>query len=877
MKSTIVRWGALGLVIAALAGCGGGSSGTTAAAPGTGGSAAVGTVTAPTGTAPVTITALTTAQAAALTPAVTVGGVTIASPPVVTFAVSDGATTNNPILGLTTSNLRFALAKLVPGTGGSPSKWVSYIVTSTTAGQAQRPSTDTTGTLVDNKNGTYTYTFARDIAKVKDEVAAMTMTAPSVAADLGDLTYDPNLTHRMVIQLSGGGIDNTNAVNAVYDFIPATGKAVAATDSQREVVAVASCNECHQKLSLHGSRNDTRYCVVCHTDQRKFGQARSTSTALAFPALVEKANVNTTTGITSYLYSKNTTTTSSSYHPTGTDPTYVADGETIGDFAVMVHKIHNGAELIKQNYNYANVAFNNKGYSMLGGGQKMCSKCHDSAKAAQADNYASVPSRQACGACHDGIKWSDGTGTTLAGATTGHVGKAQSNDGTCALCHGAADIKAYHQTENVTSHNPTIATGLVTFTYEIKSVTVDSSNNASIVFKINKDGTPITLAAAAAGGVTNPLTGFTGGPSFLLAYATDTSAAVDGIASPVDYNNTGVKQAQAVSVSIAGSSGLLNSASTDGSISGPDSSGYYTAKLLGTGTKKFPVGAKLRTVGLQGYFTQAAGTGGIAAATARHAISVVKTVTGDTARRTVVDKTKCSNCHEWFEGHGGNRVYDTQICVMCHVPGLATSGRGISDAALAAYTFSAADNKKLTDWGFNKALTNAALKFPVTTNNFKDMIHGIHAGRDRVTPFIDARDRTPSAITLLDMRRMDFPGVLKNCETCHAAGTYSGVPLNTLPSTYESIDAAYAAAIAGGTATTAIAKTALSSVSATDTVTSPFAAACVSCHDGAAAQAHIKTQGGQIKGVRTASMFAGEACGTCHGAGKAEDPAVVHK
>jgi len=885
MKFTIVRWGAVALMVGALAGCGGGSSDTTAAAPGTGSSAVAGTVAAPTGTAPVTITALTTTQAAALTPAVTVGGVTIASPPVVTFAVSDGVKTNNPILGLTTSNLRFALAKLVPGSNGSPSKWVSYIVTGTTAGTAQRPSTDNTGTLVDNKNGTYTYTFARDITKVKDEVAAMTMTAPSVAADLGDLTYDPKLTHRMVIQLSGGGIDNLNAVNAVYDFIPATGKAVAATDTQREVVAVASCNECHEKLTLHGSRNDTRYCVVCHTDQRKFGQERSTSTALAFPALVEKANVDAATGITSYLYSKNTTTTSSSYHPTGTVPTYVADGETIGDFAVMVHKIHNGAELVKQNYNYANVVFNYKGYSMLDAGQRMCSKCHDSAKAAQADNWNTVPTRFACGACHDGIKWSDGTGTTLAGAATGHVGKGQSNDGTCALCHAPADIKTYHQTLNVTPHNPTVAAGLTNFTYDIKSAAVNStSNDVTIVFRVlasTNGGTaaPVTFLAPAAA-MANPLTGFTGSPSFLLAYASDATA-TDGIASPVDYNNTGVKQAQAISVSIAN---LLDTAkAADGSLSATaDASGYYTATIKGTGTKMFPAGSKLRAVGLQGYFTQ------VSPAAARHAIAVVKAVTGDTARRTVVDKTKCANCHEWFEGHGGNRVYDTQICVMCHVPGLATSGRGATSAQLkpGTYPWTTADKKKLTEWGIDPATfgvgANDALKYPVVTNNFKDMIHGIHAGRDRVTPFKDARNRSGTQ-TLLDFRRMDFPGVLKNCETCHAAGTYSNAPIGSLASTYESIDAAYAAGIAAGTPTAAQANTALSSVSGTDKVVSPFAAACISCHDSAAAQGHVATNGGMIQvdrsvfktNVTTAGK--GEACATCHGAGKAEDPAVVHK
>ncbi|MGZ6141117.1 MAG: hypothetical protein ACXWLA_10600, partial [Myxococcaceae bacterium] len=68
----------------------------------------------------------------------TVTSVTIASPPVVKFKVTDAA--GVPIVGLGNTsksstatvagytNLAFALAKLVPSSNGSPSKWVSYIV-----------------------------------------------------------------------------------------------------------------------------------------------------------------------------------------------------------------------------------------------------------------------------------------------------------------------------------------------------------------------------------------------------------------------------------------------------------------------------------------------------------------------------------------------------------------------------------------------------------------------------------------------------------------------------------------------------------------------------------------------------------------------------
>ena len=438
------------------------------------------------------------------------------------------------------------------------------------------------------------------------------------------------------------------------------------------------------------------------------------------------------------------------------------------------------------------------------------------------------------------------------------MGKAQSNDGTCALCHGAADIKTYHQTENITKHNPTIAAGLATFTYEIKSAAVDpTTNNVSVVFKISKDGTALTAL---------PPTGFTGGPGFLLAW-TQTQ---DGITTPVDYNNYGESKGDAKSVSFANST-----------ISAPDANGYFTATIASA--RGFPVGAKMRAVALNSYYTQVISTGNVA----RHAVSVVKEVTGDTVRRKVVDPDKCSNCHELLELHGGSRVYQTQVCVMCHLPAKATSGRGISDTVwdtyVAAGRLSAADDKILAEWGFNKALANRALQFPVITNNFKDMIHGLHSGRDRVTPFMDARDRTPSAITLLDFKRMDFPGKRNNCETCHIAGTYNNVSANALASTYESIDAAYAAATTAGTATTALAKTALNQANTDDKVTSQFAAACISCHDSAAAQGHVGTQGGMIQVTRSvfqtniATPGKGEACATCHGAGKAEDITVVHK
>ena len=240
---------------------------------------------------------------------------------------------NNPIIGFGSTtkrtqdvnasypNLAFSLAKLMPVSNGSPSKWVSYMVTGNPSfdtdgttvlpGNPGRPGTDNTGTLTDNKDGTYVYCFARDVTKIADEVAGATFTGANKAADLGDLTYDPSLPHRLTIQIAGdvpGTGSNTpdgvtvtdrvrlsNPVNVVYDFIPATGQAIDPADTaitQRLIVDKASCNECHAKLggipgtdsqTFHsGSRYDPKYCVVCHTDQRKYGRTNSASVGGVF-------------------------------------------------------------------------------------------------------------------------------------------------------------------------------------------------------------------------------------------------------------------------------------------------------------------------------------------------------------------------------------------------------------------------------------------------------------------------------------------------------------------------------------------------------------------------------------------------------------------
>lgn len=795
-----------------------------------------------------------------------VTGVTVSSPPVVKFRIRDA--NGNPITGLGVkdtstpprlNNLKFTIAKLVPGVNGSPSRWVNYIVTSSAATPAgQRPGQDREGTLVDNGDGSYQYTFYRDITKAKDTVAALADSGNNRKSDLGDLTFDPNLTHRLIIEYGGNiintspGIPIANPLNIVYDFIPATGRVVTASNTQREIVTTANCNECHGMIGVttpHTGRIDTRYCVVCHTSQRAFGRPLSTSTATTF----------------------NNITTSA--FPAGST-TYIADGEVLGDFTTMVHKIHMGNRLSKDNYNYAGVMFDELGYPQDPG---VCRKCHNGAEAAQGENWNTRPSRQACGSCHDNVNFATGAGHSAANFP-------QQDDSACNVCHTADAIKLNHAQNNKSANNPDTPAGLVNFTYQIDSATVAGNNDLSIKFRILGDGTPVTFVAPAAT-VTAPLAGFTGSPSFVLAWARPQGA----ITEPVDYNNIGTTAtiasggaSQPPTVSIATLLGTNNAAI--GSISGPDSSGYYTATIKSASA--FPAGARMRAVALQGVMTQLT----TPTTTQRPAVSVIRPVTGDAVRRVVVDPVKCSNCHELLVFHGGNRVFETQVCVTCHNPNLTNSGRTITDAKLSGFNFSAVQRELLLAWdpGFNQTTPGYSLTFAETSNNFKEMIHGLHAGSTRTNPFRDVRNGPSTNITLLDAGPFVFPNILSNCFACHVtpqAGTNrqtwkANLPVNVLPTTMVTRNAAGEATIADKTAARGTVP------NPEDLVVGPLTGACISCHDSAVAKAHMVTNGAQLgaaangpsytnMGVARASLSA-EQCVLCHGEGRIADVVTVH-
>ncbi|MCE9499067.1 MAG: hypothetical protein K8R21_00885 [Leptospira sp.] len=311
----------------------------------------------------------------------------------------------------------------------------------------------------------------RDITKSKDYIASEYLsTGNQVTAGLtavsafkqsgtGNLTYDPNLPHRIAILIGSGSVrgtstNNSNGTNQpvisggsavaalnfnrgktiTYDFIPSTNKIKA---RQRDIVSVNTCNNCHKDVTatttsgittrgliFHGAggRNDVTQCVTCHTDQTK---------------------AQSTTGGDQV---------SSSYSFGATGNGFLLDGESVVDFPVMVHKFHMSSNLIKSGAGYypasSSYPFPTKAAAFITkASSQLCYNCHTTNKTARnEDNWKTRPSKIACGACHDGLNFSSGllTSVNRSNLMPTHGGGAQVDDSKCAGCHTTSNIISKH-------------------------------------------------------------------------------------------------------------------------------------------------------------------------------------------------------------------------------------------------------------------------------------------------------------------------------------------------------------------------------------------------------------------------------------------------
>jgi OmcA/MtrC family decaheme c-type cytochrome len=735
--------------------------------------------------------------------------------PVVDFTVRDGLGRGAVGLAAATSGgtLRFNLAKLttlpkptVVPDAGAPTEWVAYINRAAPydGGVDLQPTSERSGgTLEDHGDGTYRYTMALNVNAAMNPV---TSTA---------IAFEPSLTHRLGIQISGtptGGVGRLPPVNPWFDFVPAGG-AVTVT---RDVADEKSCNGCHGILAVHGgSRTETQYCVTCHTPAGSLG------------------------------------------------------GASI-DMKVMVHKIHRGKDLPSvvggTPYKLGSADFSHVG---LPQSVKNCRTCHNGEMGApnrttEGNNWREIPRRSSCGACHDDVNFVTGAN---------HLGGPRT-DNECVLCHTVADIEKQHAASTRTPNNPTgvrddSGNVLSEFTYELESVGDDGANHPVVKFRILRDGTAMNLSG------TSLPAGLSGGPAFLIAYALPQ----DGVTAPADYTQRGRAAGQPLSVNLS-----ALRAGTAGALTGPDGNGFYTATF--SGTNAWPAGATLRAIGMQGSFTQTVLIAGASTAFGRPTASAVLNHQADAPRRVVVENGRCLGCHESLQLHGGSRANNTAVCVMCHNPNLSSSGRGtdpvqfmaqVNDTTVPLPSASAGSRDTYllfapTAMGPPYAPMDP-LAWPEASQNFKDLIHGIHAAKERDTPFVFVRDRGTSGVYGYDWSHVSFPQVPGNCHACHTATGYGiDVARNALPSTGRTTSGS-------STEDRAAVLAARGSVpNSTDLLSTPVTAACVGCHDGALAKAHMQQNGGLLEASRAAWNPATtiETCTLCHGPGKVADIATAH-
>jgi OmcA/MtrC family decaheme c-type cytochrome len=715
------------------------------------------------------------------------------------------------------------------------------------------------GTITENGTGAgdYTYTFP----------TASTPATATAGGCQGVASIDPNHTgdaHVVWIRAQRQ-TDLNNATdgptlytaNTPYYFNPSGGAAPA----PREIVNTESCWSCHDKFRLErttsdpfvqhgGGMIDGNFCNVCHN-----------------PARDQISH--------------------------GGVPTAASD--------VHVHRIHAAAYLQPANI------FDNT-TATYPQDLRNCDVCHGNA--AQGAQHLTHPSRGACGSCHDYVSFSGAYATSCAipnaigpdgrPVPCNHSGSQQATDNNCTTCHtpgGPVDPANYHNpVEPPDPNNALLVDGGDTHTnagwmpqgnylppgaaqiqYVIKSVgtwtdtgVTPNVTRPTITFKLQKMAagagdagtwTDVVFNAPVSGSTVELMPSFIGSPSVYWVW----SVPQDGIATPTDWNAS-------ASVWVRNA---LNGVAKTGTMTGPDSSGYYT---INASNAVVPAGAAMLTGGV-GYqygssnppltetdlstykYTASNGQGGLILMTP----NVTMAAKGYTARRAIIDNNKCLNCHGRLgidpqsppgAGTGGGEPgfhagqrNDGASCAFCHTNNLNTNGWAVGS---------------------------------------KYFYHALHGDRKRATPYtFAATSATAGYFTV------KFPSPLNECQACHVPGSYDfsndfanapasqqvpnmlaqTVATGTMPaaptvglSPYVdqtgtvNYGSGFSFSAATGTSTPA---------AGTTLVISPIMSACSSCHDSALEIDHMKANGGHFYDSRAntvgASATSVEQCMVCHG------------
>ncbi len=886
--------------------------------------------------------------------------VNAAGHPVVTFEVKRPDGTPHTLLA-TWGNVSFTFAKLAPRTRYEAGHdWQNYLLRARSAGAAgeqilgaaaltvQGANTERVGLGADPEanarlehlgDGVYRYTLALDVNAARITIPGLaqqiTCVPNGAGNNLGDLCwhvdgtalpagsrvvangptdaddeyvvdYDPGLTHRVAAFIDGLGTDDfarNTAANAWYDFVP-DGSPIRVT---RDIVTVESCNNCHERLAMHGqSRVETHLCVTCH-------------------------------------------------NPGSLD----ANSGRSNDFKQMVHKIHRGATLPSvaqanipyflrnsDNFDWSGVKFPQAVHE--GGvnsfGIDNCLKCHMGAdskaavlKLAQDDatlvnrlKLAKVTkdgdlwrqrSVEACSSCHDDVVWWKGAaaerlpgmlGERYAAAPTAIDDLPEGDWRSKAHPGGTSGTGRWMGCASGSCHGD-INTSLAGTPMALGDRGSKEIHRIHLGFTrvaIRSDLIETQIADASLGGDdgngNSPLTVrmrvWDKAQNKALVHGTDANFAFQFV---IGWKAQGEADYSQSSHDVW--PGRTFDVTPDWSAAeGPDMDGYYTtvvnlptAKLpaSGTGTvatqNGFVVTSNAAPDPLRRGVVELFGTWGTEThhrkgqdqpyAPANSNLPVVRPLHVTKAfsiggvpvepRRVVVDAMEtCRSCHLRFAKHGPTGRNNPQLCVMCHNPNNTDVSNAARQGRLGEY-----DGKK------------------EESKDFKRMIHAIHASSRReqgyqlrstafgVKTRLDEKTLTTDTLTA---RNSHFPTgrSVGNCATCHVkTGPEEDAPytfeLSVLPDTLMGSTVSTGAHPAGDVPPAGGTYPGLAAdmnVLANHTKFSPIMSVCTSCHDSEKVRMHTQNMGASEQADFANPDPLGEMCRGCHGPGGPRDIRVIH-
>jgi OmcA/MtrC family decaheme c-type cytochrome len=522
------------------------------------------------------------------------------------------------------------------------------------------------------------------------------------------------------------------------------------------------------------------------------------------------------------------------------------------DFRVMVHQIHRGQQPTDvQNaepwvYKWSATNDFSEVEFAPPNTVRNCVACHQGGE--QSDGWKTRPSRVACGSCHYAVNFDTGAG---------HLAGPQATDNQCASCH-APEVDGL--APSITKVHSFLYDALTNTTFQgvdlqivINSVNVTNPAAGTVTFTVQRNGQPADIKAAG-----QELSNL----RFTVAGPTSDYGGPNGPAPSTGVLNHTPGFIQSQQFGGANGAALLTATGTPGQFTAPlpdlaramnQSVGVAVeAYILEEGTCPAPPCAEREWAEKGGTPVVYARVGGGNA----------------TARRAITDAEKCNVCHVDLGFHGGEARKGPDYCAMCH------NSANVNDERTSQF-----------EAPFEKTPHTVQLAI---------MIHKIHKG-DEVVP--SGSLPSPRPIYTLGVSRdfradpatgraegeadeamftHQFPGDIKDCQTCHKPGGY-GLPeptvLPTRQVTFECLEAPDADAnqVCGtlsGSGGVVAPDTAAGDAfwRKTERYIGSAQAHCGSCHDSAPAQAHID--------VNTAAGV--ESCDVCHGDGRFMDPIEIH-